>query len=281
MVSKNEKPSINIPKPKPKPEKKSLTAEEKFAIWKKARKDAYDEKKEIWNKYDSFIQQAMSEMKKYLQKYDNFNSELCPDWIWIKSMLWTEGHPVDFEYDWAHRPLRIAVAGDAGAPALLNKDEAISLVIPTGVEWQNLTLSKITNDPYSNIRAAIIYLMNKLSLSDQISVDDPNDKTIYTVKVSTADGHGTMDAIALDRRRIGTTKEILERENPGVNPTRLHNGQELRYCKGSKQRVIFGWRFPVNAKIIAQQYNGGGDAAYEAKVDYVHSLLSGSMGREK
>ncbi|EHJ4141195.1 hypothetical protein J1C17_003533 [Escherichia fergusonii] len=56
MVSKNEKPSINIPKPKPKPkpEKKSLTAEEKFAIWKKARKDAYDEKKEIWNKYDSF-----------------------------------------------------------------------------------------------------------------------------------------------------------------------------------------------------------------------------------
>lgn len=47
MVSKNEKPSINIPKPKPKPkpEKKSLTAEEKFAIWKKARKDAYDEKK--------------------------------------------------------------------------------------------------------------------------------------------------------------------------------------------------------------------------------------------
>lgn len=56
MVSKNEKPSINIPKPKPKPkpkpEKKSLTAEGKFAIWKKARKDAYDEKKEIWNKYD-------------------------------------------------------------------------------------------------------------------------------------------------------------------------------------------------------------------------------------
>ena len=118
----------------------------------------------------------MSEMKKYLQKYDNFNSELCPDWIWIKSMLWTEGHPVDFEYEWEHRPLRIGVAGDAGAPALLNKDEAISLVIPTGVEWQNLTLSKITNDPYSNIRAAIIYLMNKLSLSDLISVDDPNDK---------------------------------------------------------------------------------------------------------
>ena len=97
----------------------------------------------------------MSEMKKYLQKYDNFNSDLCPDWIWIKSMLWTEGHPVDFEYEWEHRPLRIGVAGDAGAPALLNKDEAISLVIPTGAEWQNLTLSKITNDPYSNIRAAI------------------------------------------------------------------------------------------------------------------------------
>ena len=127
MVSKNEKPSINIPKPKPKPkpkpEKKSLTAEEKFAIWKKARKDAYDEKKEIWNKYDSFIQQAMSEMKKYLQKYDNFNSELCPDWIWIKSMLWTEGHPVDFEYEWEHRSLCIGVAGDAGAPAVLNKDD--------------------------------------------------------------------------------------------------------------------------------------------------------------
>ena len=38
-------------------------------------------------------------------------------------MLWTEGHPVDFEYEWEHRPLRIGVAGDAGAPAVLNKDD--------------------------------------------------------------------------------------------------------------------------------------------------------------
>ncbi|MCH5361429.1 hypothetical protein KD923_14715 [Escherichia fergusonii] len=55
-VPKNEKPPK--PKPKPKPEKKPLTAEEVLAIWKKARKDAYDEKKEIWNKYDSFIHSA-------------------------------------------------------------------------------------------------------------------------------------------------------------------------------------------------------------------------------
>lgn len=46
MVSKNEKPSINIPKPKPKPKpEKIFNRRGKFAIWKKARKDAYDEKK--------------------------------------------------------------------------------------------------------------------------------------------------------------------------------------------------------------------------------------------
>ena len=38
-------------------------------------------------------------------------------------MLWTEGHPVDFEYEWEHRSLCIGVAGAAGAPAVLNKDD--------------------------------------------------------------------------------------------------------------------------------------------------------------
>ncbi len=44
-------------------------------------------------------------------------------------MLWTEGHPVDFVYEWEHRSLCIGVAGvagvagDAGAPAVLNKDD--------------------------------------------------------------------------------------------------------------------------------------------------------------
>lgn len=50
-------------------------------------------------------------------------------------MLWTKGHPVDFEYEWEHRSLCIGVAGDAGAPTVLNKDEAyyLSTRIPDSV----------------------------------------------------------------------------------------------------------------------------------------------------
>lgn len=257
------------------PEKKSLTSADKLNIWKKIREKAYNEQNENWNKYDQFIFKAMSEMNNYLSKYPQYYQL---NWLWIKGMLWTEGDANDHIDEWEHRPLRIGAPGDQGGPAVISRSEAISLIIPPGSEWQGITLGNIISNPHINIRAAIVYLMNKLSKSDIVSVDDPKDKTVYTVKISSTEGHSTFEAIAKDERRIGTTVDILKRENPSVNPIKLHNGQELRYCKGSMQRVITGWVFPILPETIAKKYNGGGDPLYAEKLSYVLSLFSSQTG---
>ncbi|EOF5434526.1 hypothetical protein ACK1MO_004261 [Salmonella enterica] len=258
-------------------EKKTLTNTDKFNIWKKIRENAYNEKKEYWNKYDTFILQSMSEMNNYLSRYPAY---VRLDWLWIKAMLWTEGDADGHKNEWEHRPLRIGVPGDKGGPAVIAKSEAVGLIIPPGSAWQGITSSNMVSDPHMNIRAAIIYLMNRLSKSDIVSVDDPKDKTDYTVKISSVEHHGTLDAIAKDEERIGTTMDILKRENPGLDPRKIHSGEEIRYRKGSMKRVITGWLFPVTAQIIAEKYNGGGDSMYAEKLSYVHSLFSSTTGNK-
>lgn len=259
------------------PERKSLTGTDKLNIWKKIREDAYKENKANWNTYDQFIFQAMSDMNRYLSKYPSYTRL---DWLWIKAMLWTEGDADGHKHEWEHKPLRIGVQGDKAAPVVIRRSEAVSLVIPSGSTWQGITSSNMIADPHMNIRAAIIYLMNRLSKSDMVSVDDSNDKTIYTVKISSTEGHSTFDAIAKDTNRIGTTLDILIRANPGVNPNKVHNGQELRYCKGRIQRVITGWISPITASVIASSYNGGGDSKYAEKLSYVHTLFTSATGNK-
>lgn len=74
--------------------------------------------------------------------------------------------------------------------------------------------------------------------------------------------------------------DILIRANPGVNPNKVHNGQELRYCKGRIQRVITGWISPITASVIASSYNGGGDSKYAEKLSYVHTLFTSATGNK-
>ncbi|TKU00174.1 hypothetical protein FDW89_12090 [Citrobacter sp. wls830] len=266
-----DKPKINAPKRQP------LTDTDKLNIWKKIREDAHKEKKENWNIYDKFIFQAMSEMNRYLSKYPSYTSL---DWLWIKAMLWTEGDADGHKYEWEHKPLRIGVPGDKAAPVVINRSEAVKLVIPSGSTWQSITSSNLIADPHMNIRAAIVYLMNRLSKSDIISVDDSNDKDPHTVMVSAIKGHSTFSDIVKDTNQIGTTMDILIRENPGVNPSKVHDGQELRYRKGSMQRAIIGWISPITANVIAKSYNGGGDSKYAEKLSYVYALFTSAAGNK-
>lgn len=259
------------------PERKSLTDTDKLNIWKKIREDAYKEKKENWNIYDKFIFQVMSEMNRHLSKYPSYTRL---DWLWIKAMLWTEGDADGHKYEWEHKPLRIGVPGDKAAPVVINRSEAVKLVIPSGSTWQGITSSNLIADPHMNIRAAIVYLMNRLSKSDIISVDDSNDKAPHTVKVSAIKGHGTFSDIVKDTNQIGTTMDILIRENPGVNPSKVHDSQELRYRKGSMQRAIIEWISPITANVIAKSYNGGGDSKYAEKLSYVYALFTSATGNK-
>lgn len=167
------------------------------------------------------------------------------------------------------RYLRIRGCG-ADQPVLAVTDsdnEKTRLITPPGLGWKNLKTTQIRIIPEINFRAAIIYLMSSLSISEIRSVKKPCLAPL-TVTISRKNKLSTLDDIIREKH---TTKEVLREMND--IPHYQHDGDILKYVPAEKKRVILGWNLPINAQRIALAYNGGGDPQYIEKIKYVYSII--------
>jgi len=158
--------------------------------------------------------------------------------------------------------MRIGVAGDPGLTALLSGKEGGELILPPA--WKTrLTMTSARTNPTHNIQAGIGYLLMRAARFEYRDVID-NDARIFEVTVKAGD---SLDKIAHAQR---STVDVLKALNPDVGM--LQPGQKLKCQRATHQKVIVGWR-PVNASMIADRCNAGGDTNYAKKFEYVWAAL--------
>jgi len=235
-----------------------------FDKWKQGIDQAASNPK--WGEWDCEIQRAVNEYNNHLADTEGY---VRLDWHYIKAMIWVEsgaGSPA-----WRTNPIQIGNAGDPGLKALLtdkdgkDKDhyEGGDLVMPPGLKEQ-LQLASVNSIPSRNIRAGIGYLLMKMMSYKYRSVT--TDNKIYTVEVKPGNNSSVI------AKEQGTTLFILEKLNPKINIHKLHPGMTLKYQKASMQYIITDWQ-PISTALITKLYNGGGDADYKRKLDYVWPLI--------
>jgi hypothetical protein len=159
--------------------------------------------------------------------------------------------------------MQIGVTGDPGLAALLSPDGGGVRIIPAA--WRGkLKMSSARTIPTYNIRAGIGYLLMRAARFEHQSVVG-DDGTVYLAEVRRG------DSLARVAQRHGTTIEILRSMNPSL--VVLHQGQSLKYRKGTVERVITGWR-NLDVAQVARLYNGFGDPRYAQKLDYAYALVN-------
>lgn len=206
-----------------------------------------------WDEYDKLIQDEIAAYDK------RFPKTACNvDWQLIRAMLWSESGGPD-NASWKTRPLHIGNPGDKGYDVLKNEKEASGIIMSDTLKYKIKTQS--ISSPKLNIQAGIAYLYTKMSISSKFSTRDLTDTKFYYYTVKSGD---SLDKIA---KKVGTTVMELRRLNPKASGV-IQPKQTLKYVKASIKRNITGWRV-FNTAMIAKRYNGGGDAKYEEKLDYV------------
>lgn len=214
-----------------------------------------------WNEHDLTIKKAVDEYNARLGKVSRYVEKpmLKLDWKWIKIIIWVEsGGPEHPSNAWKTRPMQIGNTGDLAYAVLQNGEEASAIIMSQVLKD---SLARI-NTPEINIKAGIAYLLNRLSISTIKSIKSATDKCIYEYQIDPGD---TLNSIA---QWVDTTDDELKSMNPRIDPKRIQLGTKLFYRKASMERVITGWK-AVSAQTIAENYNGGGDPKYAAKLTYV------------
>lgn len=249
--------------------------ESDFFKWKKIRELAFVSNHKEWNKYDLLILKSVNEINIHLSSTPYFQPL---DWYIIKAMLWTE-NDAENTSQWNGYPLQIGrFRKDKAMPALISGEKSTALVTPP--QWRNKAFNglkdpernywakeQITGSPEENIKAAITYLMMKLSNTKEESTIDQYDSTLYSAIVQKGD---LADNIRTERK---TTIPNLTKNNPGKNLDKIHPGDILYYQKASMKVIITGWK-PITIKNVAMNYNGGGDPKYAIKLQFVYTLLT-------
>lgn len=203
-----------------------------------------------WNKYDLLILKSVNEINIHLSSTPYFQPL---DWYIIKAMLWTE-NDAENTSQWNGYPLQIGrFRKDKAMPALISGEKSTALVTPP--QWRNKAFNglkdpernywakeQITGSPEENIKAAITYLMMKLSNTKEESTIDQYDSTLYSAIVQKGD---LADNIRKERK---TTIPNLTKNNPGKNLDKIHPGDILYYQKASMKVIITGWK-PITIKM--------------------------------
>lgn len=230
--------------------------------WKDTVNDGLSNK--AWDDYDALIKAELGACGPSQGTPTTYNPrfKICIDGKFIKAMLWVEsGGPKNTA--WKSRPFQIGNPGDSAYRVLKAGSEGSKLIMSAAL-FSDIKTKKI-DEPTLNVRAGIAYLLTRMAKFETRSVLDARDTSIHLVKVQRGD---SLDAIA---RRVGTTREVLEGFlKQSTKP--LQVGQELQYRKASMMTVIASWR-SWNTKTLAARYNGGGDATYAEKLDYVLALF--------
>ncbi|HEY0785123.1 MAG TPA: LysM peptidoglycan-binding domain-containing protein [Acidobacteriaceae bacterium] len=212
-----------------------------------------------WDKYDETIKR---EVAGYNQRLGSTTGYTQVDWKLLKAVLWVEsGGPTSRE--WNKKVMQIGNPGDAAYGVLKRGAEGSQMVMSTQL-WEDIRKKDIS-DPTLNIRAAVAYVFTRLGKFTEASIEDPSDAFDHTYIVASGD---SLWSIA---HKVGTTQLSLKARNPGAGKA-IHPKQKLVYRRASMQLTVSGWRDFTTAN-IATYYNGGGDAQYAAKLNYVLDLF--------
>jgi hypothetical protein len=213
----------------------------------------------VWDSYDIDIQ---AEVNAYNRRFAGTPGYKNVDWKLFKAMLWVEsGGPKNGA--WMTRPMQIGNRGDPGYSTLKRQQEGADLIMSAAPK-KRLEAESI-NTPGLNVSAGIAYAFTKLLLSRFDSVYTSSSPVPETYIVQSNDN---FDRIA---KKVGSTTEVLQKLNSSLKV--LHAGDKVLYRKARIERVIVSWRnfTPAN---LATYYNGGGDACYAQKIEYVLKLLN-------
>jgi hypothetical protein len=212
-----------------------------------------------WDAYDAVVQ---GEVNAYNTRFAHEQGYIPVDWKLCKAILWVEsGGPKSPA--WKARAMQIGNPGDPAYNILQFGKENSGLILSAALATD--LKGKSIDDPALNIRAGIAYLFVRLAKFEEKSVTDPTDRQDHEYIVLP---HDSLWVIA---KKVGTTMDLLKAMNPGVDRM-IHPKQILKYRKASMKMLLVGWR-GFNPATIAQYYNGGGDADYAAKINYVLDLF--------
>lgn len=212
-----------------------------------------------WGDHDATIKAEIDDYNVRLATTKGFTKL---DWKLFKAVLWVEsGGPKNAA--WKGRAMQIGNPGDKGLDVVKNGKEAAPLIMSDKLKTD---IKGNIEDPKLNIRAGIAYALTRLAQSDEQSVDDAKDPKVYEHTIASGEN---FDVVA---KKVGSTVESIKKQNPGVVPTALKVGQKIKYKKAKRQRVLTGWTAATTAS-LASKYNGNGDPDYQAKLDYVLSIM--------
>jgi len=211
-----------------------------------------------WHEYDCSIVSIVNEFNRHLAPTPQYHPL---NWRIVKAMIWTEtGGPTD--PSWRSRPMHIGHPSDPGLHALFGGKEGGDLIMPPDMK-RVLSVANAIGMPIPNIKAGTGYLLMRFARYGFESVAD-RDSRLYDITVRPGD---SLDRIA---RANGTTRETLEKLNPGVRL--LRPGQVLQFRRAAIRKVIVGWN-PLSTSLIASRYNTR-DPRYADKLNYCLSIMS-------
>ena len=222
-----------------------------------------------WDNFDTSIK---SEVTAYNVRFAGTAGFTPVNWLLVKAMVWNEsGGPDHPSQAWAGRVMQIGNAGDPAYGVLRAGSEGASLVLPADLKTL-LAKDDNVNRPEINVRAGIAYLYTRMALYGIHSVISP--WAVCPAPTYTVLANDSFDRIA---KKVGTTVENLQANNK-VKPTALRPGMVLTYDPASMERYVSGWR-KFQTAIVADRYNGGGDAEYSAKLSHLMNKVFNRLVR--
>lgn len=209
-----------------------------------------------WDEYDTLIQQETAAYNERLAQTPGF----APlDWKLFKAMVWVESGGAK-NPAWKQRAMQIGNPGDPGYATLKKRAEGSDLIMSDEL---HKAILKDINDPNTNIKAGMAYLLTRLLQTDIASVADPDDKEAHEYTAAKGDSFWKL------QKSLSTTEADLKQMNPGMQTIRP--GQVIKYRKAAMKRIIKGW-LPMTPQKIFERYNIG-DPQYPTKLEYVLDLF--------
>ncbi|MEI7714366.1 MAG: LysM domain-containing protein [Rhodospirillales bacterium] len=211
--------------------------------------------------YDALVKTILDDYTKRFGKTPDLWR--LPDAKLFKAIMLVEsGGPAGSA--WTTRVMQIGNPGDPALAVLRSKAQHSDLIMNADLQSRLADPKQFPiDDPSLNIQAGIAYAFVRAAKFTTSWVADLSNLIPYTVKSG-----DSLYRIAL---REHTSIEQLKTDNPTLAKV-LHPGVVLKFHRGQYVTAISGWK-AMDAQFFATQYNGGGDAEYAAKVEYVYALL--------
>ena len=196
---------------------------------------------------------------------------VAPDSNLVKAIIIEEtGSKAFRETAFVHDPMQIANEGDYALRVLSDGEESTKLIGNFSIlkdkkntprkegKWD---YSKSNLSAQDSIFGGIGWLFSKAAIYGSRSLEE-GEIDSYVIKKG--------DSLSKIAQKEGTTVQVLEKYNPGIEPRSLKIGQSINVRKAKRENFIKGWKSWDEA---VQGYNGSGNPNYLAEVKSIKNKL--------